>query len=44
VLGSPVTFGGEQARPGGIGDTPAQQEDVGFLARLQQTELGVDGG
>jgi hypothetical protein len=44
VLGGPVPFGGQQAGPVGLRNAPPEQEDVGFLARLQDAQLGVDGG
>jgi len=44
VLGGSVPFGREQAGPVGLRDGPADQEDVGFLACLDDAELGVDRG
>jgi predicted nucleic acid-binding protein len=41
VLGVPVPLGGQQARPVGTRDMAADQEDVGFLAGLQDAQLGV---
>jgi hypothetical protein len=45
VLRVPVPFRGEQAGlAAGDGHSPANQENVGFLAGLDDAELGVDGG
>jgi hypothetical protein len=44
VIGGPVPLGREQAGPVRPRDATADQEDVGFLAGLQDPELGVDRG
>jgi hypothetical protein len=44
VPGVAVALGRQQAGRAGLRHAPAQQEDVGFLARLQDAELGVDRG
>jgi hypothetical protein len=43
VLGIAVPFGGKQAGAACSRHAAAQQEDVGFLARLQDPELGING-
>jgi len=43
VPGVAVALGGEQAGPA-LRHAPPEQEDVGFLAGLQDAEFGVDGG
>jgi hypothetical protein len=44
VLGAAVAFRREQAGLVGVRYTSAEQEDVGLLAGLQHTQLGVDRG
>jgi hypothetical protein len=44
VLGVAIALGGEQARPVGAGNAALDQEDVGLLAGLEHTQLGVDRG
>jgi hypothetical protein len=43
VLGVAVALGGEQAGPA-LRDPAPDQEDIRFLARLEDAELGVHGG
>jgi len=43
VPGVAVALGGEQAGPA-LRYAAPEQEDVGFLAGLQDAEFGVDGG
>jgi hypothetical protein len=42
VVGVPVPLGRQQAGPAAAGQAAAEQEDVGFLAGLQDPQLGVD--
>jgi hypothetical protein len=44
MLGVPVALGRQQAGPVGAGNAALDEEDVGLLAGLQHTELGVDRG
>ena len=43
ALGGPVPLRREQQPPAGELAGPLDEMDVGFLARLHETELGVDG-
>ena len=44
VLGGAVALGREQRAPLGAGHVPLDEVDVGLLARLDDAQLGVDGG